>query len=146
MAAVLDERRAQALHDDLSAALGPPIVPVGEPPVDDLPEVAEGALAPGGPAHDVRMGSHEAVGEDLDTELVLVLPEQCEKLLAGGIGVEDETESVASPGAVVGGVLLDQVAARNPGHGEPAKQAARQGCGPTMSGTFAPAPSPTFAQ
>jgi hypothetical protein len=53
MAAVLDEGGAQALHDDLPAALGPPIVPAGEPPVDDLPEVAEAALAFGGPVHDV---------------------------------------------------------------------------------------------
>ena len=134
MAAVLNEGRAQAFHDDLSAALGPPIVPTGEPPVDDLPEVAEGALAPGGPAHDVRMGSHEAVGEDLDTELVLVLPEQCEELLAGGIGVEDETEAMASPGAVVGGVLLDQVAAWNPGHGEPATARCAPGGRPRQPG------------
>src|SRR5512137_18195 len=42
--AILDAGRAQPLHDDLSAALGPPIVPAGKAPVDDLPEGAEGLL------------------------------------------------------------------------------------------------------
>src|SRR6266568_2032517 len=145
MAVVLDEGGAQALHDDLSAAVGPPIVPVGELPVDDLPEGAEGDLAFGGPAHDVRMGAHEAVGDDLDAELLFVFSEECEELLAGGVGVEDETEAVAPPGAVVGGVHLDEVAARNPGHGEPARARCAPGWRPTMSGT-SPGTSPSSSR
>src|SRR6266702_6879695 len=121
MAVVLDERGAQALHDDLSAAVGPPIVPVGEPPVDDLPEGAESDLAFGGPAHDVRMGAHEAVGDDLDAELLLVLPEECEERLAGGVGVEDEAEAVAAARAVGGGVRGDQTTVGQTMDGAPPK-------------------------
>jgi hypothetical protein len=98
---ILDLGRPQALHDDLSAASDPQVVPSGETPIHELPERAECLLAAGGLAHDVWVGAHQAIRVDLDAELLLVLSEKCQELLSSRVAIEDEGVPVASPGAVI---------------------------------------------
>ena len=73
-------------------------------------------LTLGGPAQEVRMGAHEAVGEDLDSELPFVFMQECDEFLTCLLGVEDESIAVTSPGAVVCGVLEDEDRASDTRH------------------------------
>ena len=63
------------------------------------------------------MGAHQAVGAHEDSVARCILGDEGKEEELGGVGLEDEGEVVATPGAVVGGAKVNEESARNASHG-----------------------------